>query len=86
MNGSQWRPRDRQDDNAKAFRINDINKRSEERHRLYSTVRKRRNSERGCEVRTERTRADKGVNSEGFMTMVQPQARAGATFQALSNK
>ena len=29
------------------------------------------------------TNAVKGVNSDGFMTIVHPQARAGATFQAL---
>lgn len=29
------------------------------------------------------TSAVKGVNSEGFMTIVQPTARAGATFQDL---
>lgn len=29
------------------------------------------------------TRAVRGVNSDGFITMVQPTARAGATFQAL---
>jgi hypothetical protein len=30
-----------------------------------------------------RTRAVRGVSSDGFMTIVQPTARAGATFQAL---
>ena len=33
----------------------------------------------------QRTNAVRGVHSDGFMTIVQPTARAGATFQALGN-